>query len=102
SEKGIAPESHLDPSAASVRYWRYPTWRTSMLIVNGSAALGPRTQLRGAAWGTRFEQAIDQYHAADYAARSDRQEDDDRVAGTRLTLAHAAGPGTLRLAVNAL
>ena len=102
-DKGIAPEGHLDPEASRVRFWRYPTWRTSMLILNGEAPLGTKgARLRGAAWGSRFEQTIAQFGSQAYDVLIEEQDDDDYTFGSRLTLLQPAGPGELRLALNAL
>lgn len=101
-EKGVAPESHLDPATSRVRYWRYPLWHTTMLILNGSATPAPGTVVRGAAWATRFEQHIDQYASSAFDVLNAREEGRDGVLGMRLTLGRATGPGELRLALNAL
>lgn len=98
--KGVAPESHLNPAVSGVRYWRYPNWRMSMLIANGSLALRTGGQLRGAAWGSWFEQQIDQYASAAFASVQERQLDDDRTVGARLTLAQPLGATRLRAALN--
>jgi len=102
AEKGVAPESHLDPADASPRYWRYPTWRNSMAVLSGEGAVGGAGMWRAAAWAGRFRQDIDAYASADYTRPEDRQEDDDRALGARLTLRHPLGPGALRLTGNAL
>ncbi|HMB93533.1 MAG TPA: TonB-dependent receptor [Rhodothermales bacterium] len=100
-EKGIAPESHLNPEASRVRYWRYPDYQTSMLIVNGTAPLGA-AQVRGAVWGNRFTQTIDQYASMDYSTLAEVQDDEDLTLGTRVTLARPMGAGEARVAINAL
>lgn len=103
AEQGVAPESHLDPREARVRYWRYPSQRTSMLILNASALLGTQgTRLRGAVWGTRFGQTIWQYETEAYEVLTEVQDDLDYTMGTRLTVLHPARSGALRLALNAL
>ncbi|MGI9175463.1 MAG: TonB-dependent receptor [Rhodothermales bacterium] len=101
-EKGIAPESHLDPDVSRVRYWRYPAWRTTMLIGHGALPVGPASELRGAVWGSFFTQRIRQFGSARYDALKETQDDEDLTAGTRLTWRQPAGPGTLHLALNAL
>ncbi len=102
-EKGVAPESHVDPEQSRVRFWRYPTWHTTMAIINGQIPLGNRGALvRGAAWGSRFEQTISQFDSVVYEALIEEQDDQDDTFGTRLTLLQPAGPGELRLALNAL
>lgn len=102
-EKGVAPESHLDPEVSGVRFWRYPAWRTSMVILNGQTPLGTGgARLRGAAWGSRFEQAIAQFNSDAYDVLIEEQDDHDATFGTRLTLFQPAGPGELRLALHAL
>jgi len=101
ADKGIAPEGHLDPEQSRVRFWRYPTWRTSMVILNGQAPLG-RARLRGAAWGSRFTQTISQFGSQAYNVLLEEQDDDDYTFGTRLTLLQPAGSGEVRLAINTL
>ena len=101
-EKGVAPEGHLDPDVARVRFWRYPLWRTTMLIGHGAIPLGRTSELRGAVWGSLFAQRIRQFGSADYETTREVQDDRDQTAGARLTWRQAAGPGTLRLALNAL
>ncbi len=101
-EKGIAPEGHLDPAVDRVRFWRYPEWRMSLLVLNGEAGLGPASRLRGAIWGSRFAQQIAAYAGADYEQLDSRQDDDDLTAGGRAVLEHAFVPVTLRLGLNAL
>ncbi len=100
--RGVAPEGHLDPDVDRVRYWRYPDWRTSLLILNGRAALPGGLWLRGAVWGSRFAQQIDQYASVAYERVQDTQQDDDVTAGLRLLLDRAAGPGAVRLAFHGL
>lgn len=102
-DKGIAPEGHLNPAMESVRYWRYPMWQTSMLILNGEVPLNEHgTRLRGAAWGSRFAQQIEQFESVAYAQRVAMQDDEDFTAGTRLILLHPTMRGEWRLALNAL
>ena len=100
--KGVAPEGHVDPAVESVRFWRYPEWRTTMLTVSGEAALGAATSLRGAVWGSRFGQTIASFTSAAFDERESGQDDADRTAGGRLVLEHALAPVTLRLGLNAL
>ena len=102
AEQGIAPESNLNPAETRVRYWRYPVWRKSVLIASGRAALGTNTALRGAIWGSRFAQDINQYQTVAYDALDEIQEDRDRTGGARLVATHDAPAGTLTLAANGL
>lgn len=101
-EKGVAPESHLDPAVERVRFWRYPEWRLTMGILSGEAGLGAATRVRGAAWASLFDQAIAGFASAAYDERESGQHDDDRTAGGRLIVEHAFAPATLRLGLNAL
>jgi iron complex outermembrane receptor protein len=102
AEQGIAPESNLDPAVTGVRYWRYPVWRKSVLIASGRTALGTNTALRGAAWGSRFTQNINQYQTVAYEALDEIQEDRDLTGGLRLVATHDAPVGTITLAANGL
>lgn len=106
SEKGIAPESNVDPTLTGVRYWRYPAWRKSMLIVSGAtplgAGFGEGARLRGAAWFSRFEQDIRQFTSVAYDELGESQHDIDYTGGFRLIAELPAGPGALALSANAL
>ncbi len=106
AEHGIAPESHLNPALTGVRYWRYPTWRKSMLIVSGAtllgAGLGEGARLRGAVWFNRFEQTINQYGSVAYEQVHKSRQSVDYTGGVRLIGEVPAGPGALALSANAL
>ena len=101
-EKGIAPEGHVDPAVESVRFWRYPEWQLSMVILSGEAGLGNATTVRGALWGSLFSQTIAEYDSVAYDRLDQEQDDDDRTAGGRLIVEHRFAPATIRLGVNAL
>ncbi|MCH8275913.1 MAG: TonB-dependent receptor [Bacteroidetes bacterium] len=102
SEKGVAPEAHLDPAEDRVRFWRYPLWRNTMLIANGSTDLGVFGAVRATAWIGRFSQRIDQYETDRYVNVTDRQEDRDETVGVRISSGGALGSGSLRIALNYL
>ena len=102
AEKGVAPEAHKDPAASSVRFWRYPVWRSSKVIVSGEGPLGGRTTWKGAAWASRFQQAIDQYTSAAYDTFDAREEERDVTLGSRIVAQHHLSVGAVKLAVNAL
>ena len=102
AEKGIAPESHLDPAVSRVRFWRYPEWRTTMAIVNGEGNAGRSTSWKGAAWVNVFSQQIESYRSAAYQTVDERQDDDDFTVGTRLTLSQTVGTGLAKLSFNGL
>ena len=89
AEKGVAPEGHLDARVDRVRFWRYPdwTWGTVNLSWNLTSGRYDHWKFQGALWGTLFSQQIDQYTDSTYSVRSDIQNDDDRVVGTRMILA---------------
>lgn len=96
AEKGVAPESQLDPASASPRYWRYPDVRTSMAVLSAEGNFA-RAEVRASAWGQRFGQDIEQYASAAYDRVTVRQEDDDRSAGARLAVRLPFGATALRL-----
>jgi iron complex outermembrane receptor protein len=102
AEKGVAPESHRDPATSSVRFWRYPVWRSSKVIFSSEGTLGARTSWKGAAWASRFQQTIDQYTSAAYDSFEAREEDRDLTLGTRLVTQHQLGASAVKLALNAL
>ncbi|MFB6249547.1 MAG: TonB-dependent receptor [Salinibacter sp.] len=100
AEQGVAPEGNARPG--QTRYWRYPTWQKSTLIVSGRAPLGTGTSVRGAAWGSRFAQDIADYRSISYRQLASLQEDRDLTAGLRLIGTQALPTGTLTLALNGL
>ncbi len=100
-KKGVAPEGHLDPRMAPVRYWRYPDWSTAMAIASASVPMGA-TLFRGTLWGSTFDQSILQYESASYARDQAQQDDEDHTFGTRMTLQTEAGSGEFSMALNAL
>ncbi len=100
--KGIAPESHLDPAASRVRFWRYPTWHNTMVILNGEGFSGGGTSWKGAAWVNAFTQEIESYQSATYQTVDERQHDDDFTVGTRLTLSQSLGAGLAKFSFNGL
>ena len=102
AEKGVAPESNVDPAEGGVRYWRYPTWRKTMVILSGDAYLGTDRSVRGAVWGSRFEQDIHQYRSVAYDALRETQADRDLTAGARVLYDQPLGPGALTLSANGL
>ncbi len=101
-EKGVAPEGHLDPAVDRVRFWRYPDWRLSMLILSGEAGLDDATTLRGALWGSRFAQTIAAYEGVGYDQLESEQDDEDLTLGGRAILQRQLAPVTLRFGLNAL
>jgi iron complex outermembrane receptor protein len=102
AEKGVAPESHLDPAVSRVRFWRYPTWHNTMAIVSGEGRAGYGTVWKGAAWANAFAQDIESYEDASYQRVEERQEDSDFTLGTRLTLSQILGTGLAKFSVNGL
>lgn len=99
-KKGVAPEGHLDPRTANVRYWRYPDWGTSMMILSSEYPIRGG-MLRGAAWGSRFGQTITQYSNHSFSKQIETQIDEDNTYGVRLTyLSDFSSKGSLRAAIN--
>ncbi|MEE4152539.1 MAG: TonB-dependent receptor [Erythrobacter sp.] len=96
--RGIAPEGDR---ADGVRYWRYPDIALTQATLNAELALGEESAVKLTAWQQWFGQRIEQYRSIDYAALRGEQEDEDETSGARLTLAHPAGPLTLRWAASA-
>jgi iron complex outermembrane receptor protein len=84
AERGVAPESHLDPATDPPRYWRYQDWRFAQLTLNADAALSDLFSVRATAWRQDFSQTIDQYADASFANIDARESDDDETLGARL------------------
>ncbi|MDE2732037.1 MAG: TonB-dependent receptor [Bacteroidota bacterium] len=100
--KGVAPEGHLDPARARVRYWRYPDWATNMVIISSQVPLGTGN-VRGAMWVSRFGQRIDKFEDHSYRSQVESQEDEDDTFGIRMTFMQPAGAiGRLRGAFSML
>lgn len=100
--KGIAPEGHLDPEQARVRFWRYPDWASDMAILSGQVPL-EAGHVRGAMWVSRFGQSIAQFDDHTYGSLLETQEDEDNTFGMRLTFLQRVAPeGLLRGAVSIL
>lgn len=99
---GIAPEGHVDPAVESVRFWRYPRFNNSTLVLNASFFPSTSSVVRGAIWGSWFEQDIDSYASDAYEVLEEQQQDQDKTAGVRVTLTQNVGAGQLSLALNGL
>lgn len=99
---GIAPEGHVDPEVSSVRYWRFPKFANSTVVMNASIPLGATSIVRGAVWGSWFRQHINAYTSASYNLLEDQQRDEDNTVGSRITLNQEVGKGLLSLAFNGL
>ncbi|SHK06751.1 TonB-dependent receptor [Rhodothermus profundi] len=97
--QGVAPEGHLNPLVASVRYWRYPLQQHTLLIVSGEQATRIGL-LEGAFWGSLFRQHIDQYRDVQYTVREAREEDANWTVGSRLVWRRRLDAGQWRLALN--
>ncbi|NNE35891.1 MAG: TonB-dependent receptor plug domain-containing protein [Rhodothermales bacterium] len=94
--KGIAPESHIDPSDGGARYWRYPETDRALLIISGQSR-STNWNTQSSAWIQRSSQRIDQYSTPLYATLSDRQDDLDESYGARLVSEYGKAAGTIRL-----
>lgn len=102
SEKGVAPEGHIDPDVDRVRFWRYPGWKNTMFIANAGTFLPVLGDVRSTVWFGRFSQRINQYADASYNHVTDLEKDSDHTFGLRLTAQSELGNGLLHLAVNLL
>ena len=103
-EKGIAPEGHLDPAVDRVRFWRYPAWRWINAISSYQIVAGEHDHLslKGSTWATLFSQQIDQYQDSTYTLRTEQQEDEDFVIGSRLILSTEGERSLLSIGFNSL
>ena len=99
---GIAPEGHVDPDESSVRFWRFPEFANSTVVLNTSIPLGATSIVRGAVWGSWFRQHINAYTSATYDQLEDQQRDEDNTFGSRITFNQEVGKGLLSLAFNGL
>ncbi len=92
-EKGVAPESHLDPTTESVRYWRYPQLRMGLVTLVAEEEVSASALVRAQAWVQHYAQHIDQYATAAYDVLDATQRDGDYTTGARLS-ARVVGPAT--------
>ena len=93
ARRGIAPESDRNPGSA--RFWRYADWNLTQAQIALELPIGPATA-RAVGWRQWFEQEIESYRDASYAALGGREIDEDDTVGGRFTLSHKLGPATLR------
>ncbi|MEL6615476.1 MAG: TonB-dependent receptor, partial [Bacteroidota bacterium] len=96
ARRGVAPESHLDPNAERVRFWRLPDSRQTLAVLTART----RTRLwrlRGSTWAGAARQTIESYGGAGYDAVEDEQRDRDRHAGARGLAELPRAWGVLRL-----
>jgi iron complex outermembrane receptor protein len=84
SDRGVAPEGHLDPAIDPPRYWRYPDWRFTQASLNADLSPTADWSLRGVGWYQDFTQTIDQYSDATYSTLDARENDADETVGGRL------------------
>lgn len=83
-DKGVAPESHIDPATDGVRYWRYPEWTYDVLHLTGrTTGFGARLNL--SAWGGWANQEIHQFTDQTYSELSDVEYGSDTMYGARLS-----------------
>ena len=83
-EKGVAPESHLDPNLTGVRFWRYPEWTFDALQIAGRApVLG--VNLQSSVWAGWASQQILQYPDSSYQQSNGREDSEDNNFGARIT-----------------
>ncbi len=85
AQKGIAPEGHRPSDNA--RFWRYPDWRRTMIILNGRQRFnGNRMLLKSTLWYDGFGQTIDEYEDKSYSNISKSQIDDIQTFGGRVSM----------------
>ncbi len=86
-EKGVAPESDVEP--ADARFWRYPDWKRTMIAANVQTQLSEKNSLfmRGTLWYDLFNQTINSYTGISYQDIESFQKDDDNTLGARLNFA---------------
>lgn len=85
AEKGIAPEGHK--STGNARFWRYPEWKRTLIILNGRQRFNNNTMLiKSTLWYDGFDQTIDKYDGMGYSSISKSQIDDIQTFGGRISL----------------
>lgn len=99
--KGVQPEGHIDPALDpdGIRYWIYPEWKNSMLVVNADKPVSfmGESILKGTAWISQFKQRLENYQDANYDVVSEEERDQNLNGGARLGLVSNIGPGALQL-----
>ncbi len=107
SERGIAPEAHLDPAIDAPRYWRYPQIRLTQLNVSLRGDWDTTRQdaqageWRVVAWRQWFAQRIDAYRNDTYTNLRSREDGDDDTVGARATISRGVGDWTWRGSLSA-
>jgi len=80
SKKNVPPE--IDVS--SPRYWRYPEWKHSAIILNGTHGIYNGSNLSYSLSVTKFNMQIDQYKSINYNEIDDTEYNDDLTLYGRL------------------
>lgn len=84
--KGVAPETHVAPSAA--RFWRYPEWNRVTVSSNSRFRLSSKFDLTTVLWVDNFGQKIDTYTDMTFSNISESQQDKDLSFGGRASLGY--------------
>ncbi|MEM1054931.1 MAG: TonB-dependent receptor [Bacteroidota bacterium] len=81
--RGISPEGHLNPTEERVRYWRYPTARQSLAVLNARERAG-WWSFGSTAWVSASALTIEEYANVEYETITASERDLDASGGLRL------------------
>ncbi len=95
--KGVAPETHIAPSAA--RLWRYPEWNRMTISSNSKFRLSNKFDLTTVLWLDNFGQKIDTYSDLTFSSVTEQQQDKDLTFGGRGSLGFSINENHSFLAV---
>lgn len=87
-EKGVAPETFADNDA---RFWRFPERNRMIVTLNGEHNFSDIFTLKATLWYDLFSQQINDYTSFNYVDINEIQYDDDKTAGTRMSLSYLIG-----------
>ncbi|TDI76380.1 MAG: hypothetical protein E2O84_02940 [Bacteroidetes bacterium] len=98
--KGVAPEGHISPETDPVRFWRYPDWTNSMLIINAAGQPAGKTIINATGWLGRFAQRINSYASANYDIVVESEDGLDRSVGGRVLSTTRIPSGSINFALH--
>lgn len=86
-DKGVSPESHLDPLVESVRFWRLPDTETGLFTLRGKIEEPNEWAISTAVWVGTQHQEIESYSDVTYTDLEEIEDSRDVTLGSNTRLA---------------